>query len=103
MRVLVTFVISTFGSFGAQAKALIKDTSADAPISLCLLRSLKRHLGLPYPSPPSLDLLLPFKSANVLQSFSVNISQMTFSSLLCPVQTPSTAYDQGNLVGNFLA
>ena len=25
MRVLVTFVISTFGSFGAQAQALIKD------------------------------------------------------------------------------
>ena len=41
-----------------------------------------RHLGLPRPSPPFLDQLLPSKSANVLQSFSVNISQMTFSLLL---------------------
>ena len=30
----------------------------------------------------TLDQLLPFKSANVLQSFSVNISQMIFSLLL---------------------
>jgi len=34
-------------------------TLADAPISSCLLRLLMRHLGLPCPSPPSLEQLLP--------------------------------------------
>ena len=80
MRV-VTFVISTFGSFGAQAQALIKD--------------IGRRTNLFVPPPLShetswatssittfLRSALTFKSANVLQSFSVNISQMTFSLLL---------------------
>ena len=69
--------------------------NSDAPISLCLLGLLMRHRGLPCPSPPSLDQLLPFKCVNVLQSFSVNISQKTFSPLL-HIQTPSTASDQAS-------
>ena len=73
-----------------------------SPISLCLLRLLMRHRGLPCPSPPSLDQLLPFKCVNVLQSFSVNLSQKTFPPLL-HIQTPLSESDQGNLVGNFLA
>ena len=55
MRV-VTFVVSTFGSLGAQAEAqaLIKviGSSADAPTSSCLFHLPMRHLGLPRPSPP---------------------------------------------------
>ena len=101
MRV-VTLAISTFGSFGAQAQALIilllvlvillvlisKTLHIGRRTNLfaCLLRLLLRRLGLPRPSPPSLDQLLPFRSVNVLQTFSVNISQMqmTFSPLLYP-------------------
>ena len=101
MRV-VTFVVSTFGSLGAQAQTLIKDigrrTNVFVPFSLAheiswatssittFLRSaltfqvrkrvlaviLREHLPDDFLPPP-------------------------------PIQTPLTESDQGNLVANFLA
>ena len=99
MRV-VTFVISTFGSFGAQAQALIKDIGRRTNLFV----------------PPS----LAHETSWATISFTTFIrSALTFQVrkpvaailhehlpddfLLPPVQTPSTASDQGNLVGNFLA
>ena len=72
MRV-VTFVISTFGSFGAQAQALIKDIGRRT--NLFVPPSLAHETSWATMPITTLDQLLPLKSANVLmQSFSVNIS-----------------------------
>ena len=73
MRV-VTFVISTFGSFGAQAQALIKDIGRRT--NLFVPPSLAHETSWATMSITSfLDQLLPFRFVNVsLQSFSVNIS-----------------------------
>ena len=76
MRVygVVTFVISTFGSFGAQAQALIKDIGRRT--NLFVPPSLAHETSWATMSITSfLDQLLPFRFVNVsLQSFSVNIS-----------------------------
>ena len=67
MRV-VTFVVSTFGSLGAQAQALIKDIAKRT--NLFVPPSLSNETSWATSSittVPSLDQLLHFKSANVLQ------------------------------------
>jgi len=79
MRV-VTFVVSTFGSFGAQAQALIKDVGRRT--NLFVPPTLAHEASWATMSITSLDQLLLSKSVNVLQSFSVNIFQMTSSPLL---------------------
>ena len=83
MRV-VTFVVSrTFGSLGAQAQTLIEDIGRRTHLFLCLLSLLNAHeASWATMSITSLDQLLLSKSVNVLQSFSVNIFQMTSSPLL---------------------
>ena len=67
MRV-VTFVISTFGCFGAQAQALIKDIGRRT--NLFVPPSLAHEISWATMSITTLDQLLPFKSVNVLQSTS---------------------------------
>ena len=104
MRV-VTFVISTFGCFGAQAQALIKDIGRRT--NLFVPPSLAHEISWATMSINTfIRSALTFqvrKRVAVNQSCSVNIFQMTFSPLLSKHQTPLTASDQGNLVGNFLA
>ena len=73
-------MVSTFGSLGAQAQALIKDiakrTSPFVPPSLSHESSWATLTTTDF-----LDLLSLFKSANGLQLCSVIIFQMTFSLL----------------------
>ena len=60
-----------------------------------------RHLGLPCPSPPSLDQLLPFQ---VRKRVAVILREHLPDDFLPPpIQTPLAESEQGNLVGNFLA
>ena len=62
-----------------------------------------RRLGLPRPSPPILDQLLPFKSAKRKRVAVILREHLLDDFLPPPIQTPLTESDQGNLVGNFLA
>ena len=107
MRV-VTFVIPTFGSFGAQAQALIKDIIGGRT-NLFVPPSLAHETSWATMSITSfIRSALPFqvrkRVAVILREHLPSPrSQMTSSLLLCPIQTPLTESDQGNLVGNFLA
>ena len=100
MRV-VTFVISTFGSFGAQAQALIKD--------------IGRRTNLFVPPPLSHEtswatssittFLRSALTCQVRKRVAVILREHLPDDFLPPppIQTSLSESDQGNLVGNFLA
>ena len=100
MRV-VTFVISTFGAFGAQAQALIKD--------------IGRRTNLFVPPPLSHETSWATSSITTFLRSALTFQvRKLVAVILCehlpddflpppPIQTPLTESDQGNLVGNFLA
>ena len=100
MRV-VTFVIPTFGSFGAQAQALIKDiiggrTNLFVPPSLAHETSWAT-MSITSFIRSALTFQVRKRVAVILRE------HLPDDFLPPPIQTPSTASDQGNLVGNFLA
>ena len=92
-------------TLGAQAQALIKDIGRRT--NLFVPPSLSHETSWATLSITTfLRSVLTFpvrKSAAVILCKHHNISEMTFSRLPPPIQTPLTESDQGNLVGNFLA
>ena len=99
MRV-VTFVISIFSSFGAQAQALIKDIIG-GHTNLFVPPSLAHETSWATMSITSIRSALTFQ---VRKRVAVILREHLPDDFLPPpIQTPSTASDQGNLVGNFLA
>ena len=100
IRVLVTFVISTFGSFGAQARALIQDTGRRT--NLFVPPTLAHEASWATISITSfirsaLTFQVRKRVADILRE------HLADDFLPPPTQAPLTASDQGNLVGNFLA
>ena len=100
MRV-VTFVISTFGSLGAQAQALIKDigrrTNLFVPPSLAHETSWAT-LSITTFIRSAVTFQVRKRAAVILRE------HLPDDFLPAPnIQTPLTESEQGNLVGNFLA
>ena len=102
MRV-VTFVISTFGSLGAQAQALIEDIRHRQPHQSLCASSLAHETSW-----ATLSITTFIKSALTFQvrkrgAVILREHLLADDFLPPPIQTPLTESDQGNLVGNFLA
>ena len=101
MRV-VTFVITTFGSFGAQAQALSKDIGRRT--DLFVPPNMLAHEA----SWATMSITSFIRSAltfQVRKHVAVILGEYLLEDFLPPfTQAPLTASDQGNLlVGNFLA
>ena len=101
-HIIVTFVVSTFGSFGAQAQALIKDIGRRT--NLFVPPSLSHET---FWATSSINTFLRSRSAltfQVRKRVAVILREHLPDDFLPPpIQTPLTESDQGNLVGNFLA
>ena len=100
MRV-VTFVISTVGSLGAQAQALIKDIGRRT--YLFVLFSLAHETS--WATSSITTLLRSALTFQVCKRVAVILCEHLPDDFLPPppIQTPLTESDQGNLVANFLA
>ncbi len=99
---VVTFVISTFGSLGAQAQTLIKDIGRRTS-NLFLPPSLAHETSW-----ATLSITTFIRSAftfQVRKRAAVILREHLPDDFLPPpnIQTPLTESEQGNLVGNFLA
>ena len=104
MRV-VTFVVSrTFGSLGAQAQTLmIEDIGRRTHLFLCLLSLLNAHEAS-WATMPIISFIRSALTLQVLKRVAVILREHLPDDFLPPPpQTPLTASDQGNSVGNFLA
>jgi hypothetical protein len=99
MRV-VTFVVSTFGSFGAHAEALIKGIGRRT--NLFVPPSLSHETS--WATSSITTFLRSALTFQVRKLVAVILCEHLPDDFLPPlIQTPLTESDQGNLVGNFLA
>ena len=101
LMALVTFVVSTFGSLGAQAQALIKDIGRRA--NLFVPFSLAHETS--WATSSITTFLRSAPTFQVRKRVAVILREYLPDDFLPPppIQTPLTESDQGNLVGNFLA
>ena len=101
MRV-VTLVISTFGSLGAQAQALIKDIGRRT--NLFVPPPLSQEEETSWATSSITTFLRSALTFQVRKLVAVILCEHLPDDFLPPlIQTPLTESDQGNLVGNFLA
>ena len=100
MRV-VTFVVSTFGSLGAQAQTLIKDIGRRT--NLFVPSSLAHEIS--WATSSITTFLRSALTFQVRKRVAVILREHLPDDFLPPppIQTPLSESDQGNLVGNFLA